>query len=141
MTQFAFSMAAKIDDVDPMVLRLKAIAETVLDPNRVIAFEIAISEALTNVVRHAMAGQENGRVAIDLQTMDGRLLVSVSDTGTSAPSGFLSSVAGPDEVDQFAESGRGVGLMLACADSVEYASEDGINRLSMHFLNSAGSAK
>ncbi|QIE43204.1 ATP-binding protein [Meridianimarinicoccus aquatilis] len=131
-----FSMAAKIDDVDPMVLQLKAIAETVLDPDRVVAFEIAISEALTNVVRHGMIGREDESVAIDLQPKDDGLVVVISETGTPVPPELIANISDLDDLDQFAESGRGIALIKACADSLEYASENGINRLFLRFSNS-----
>lgn len=134
MTYRAFSMAARIDDVDAMGLQLKAAAAPMLSEDRLIAFEIAVIEALTNVVLHALRGVPDATIDIDVSGENGKVQVEIRDHGRPAPPDLFDSVGALDEVDAMAESGRGVALILTCADEVNYQSKDGLNRLSLCFV-------
>ncbi len=77
--------------------------------------EVALTEACSNVLNHAQAGDEYEVSA----GIDGEFcVIEVVDRGD----GFDSEVKGLAEADGSAESGRGIQLMRALVDRVEFTS-------------------
>lgn len=70
---------------------------------------LAVTEACTNVVRHAYHGGEPGPIDVVIRPEHGRLLVIVADRGGGI--GPSPDVAGP---------GLGLPLIAALADAVEF---------------------
>ena len=62
-----------------------------LDADRAIPLGLAVSEVLTNAMRHAFAGRDAGRVVVEAWTDQEALVVSISDDGVG-----LSSHRGED---------------------------------------------
>jgi PAS domain S-box-containing protein len=52
-----------------------------LEADRAIPLGLAVSEVLTNAMRHAFAGRDAGRVVVEAWTDQGVLVVSISDDG------------------------------------------------------------
>lgn len=104
---------------------LGAFAEALMLPDAVIEdMRLAVTEACTNVVRHAYAGGELGPVEILIRPDGDTLTVVVSDEGRGL--GPSPDTAGP---------GLGLPLIAALADSleIEEAPRAG-SRLQMSFL-------
>jgi len=102
----------------PVTRRLIAQALTVVgvEPDTVSDVEIALSEACANVLRHAKVGDAyEVRAGFDQQ----RAFLEIIDQG----GGFDDAVAGQTPED--AESGRGVTLMRALMDKVQFESKAG----------------
>lgn len=78
--------------------------------------ELAITEACTNVVKHSSGAHDeyNVRIGIDGETCE----ISVSDAGV----GFDHEGHRGDTVPVSAESGRGIILMRALVDNVQFVS-------------------
>src|SRR4051794_41917216 len=77
--------------------------------------ELALTEACTNVLDHATAGDEYEVVAgVD----DSRCVIEVVDTGR----GFDADHLGHAEADPSAEEGRGIQLIRALVDRVHFRS-------------------
>jgi len=79
--------------------------------------KLAVTEACTNSVRHAYAGN-GGTVDIVYELHDDRLVVEVSDDG----SGF-----NPDRVEEageLSEGGLGIAIIRALTDEFEIAERD-----------------
>jgi anti-sigma regulatory factor (Ser/Thr protein kinase) len=88
---------------------LGAFAEALLLPDPVIEdMRLAVTEACTNVVRHAYADGEPGPVEILIRPEGGRLLVTVADSGRGL--GPSPDTTGP---------GLGLPLIAALTDSFE----------------------
>jgi serine/threonine-protein kinase RsbW len=103
---------------------LDALAEALALPKPVIEdMRLAVTEACTNVVRHAYEGSE-GTIDVVVRPRDDSLEVSVSDEGHGI--GPSSDTAGP---------GLGLPLIAALADTleIERRRDDG-SRLVMRFL-------
>ena len=80
--------------------------------------EIVLTEACNNVLRHAGPGDEY-EVSVDITAE--ACVIRVVDSG----GGFDSESASPQEPsDDVAEGGRGIGLMTALVDRVQFASRD-----------------
>jgi len=130
----AYSMKNRIEDVDPMVLSLKAAVSGHLPDEKMLGFELCISEAMTNAVKHGTAG--DGKSFVDLTLWLGKNAVSLEiyDAEGAAPFDLRKQARDLSEVDTLAESGRGLGLILTCADEVGYGPVGGRNRLILTFL-------
>lgn len=88
--------------------------------------ELALSEGLTNAIRHGQRGQ-GGQVALDLGIEDGVLTMRITDRG---PGFCLDGVASPD-TEHHTEGGYGVFIMREVMDSVSYAPGEGGNVLTL----------
>lgn len=89
--------------------------EVGVDANCVSDIEIALTEACTNVLDHAAAGDEY-EVAVGLD--DATCVIEVIDTGR----GFDADRLGHAEADPSAEEGRGIQLIRALVDRVHFRS-------------------
>lgn len=91
-----------------------------LPPNDIEALEIAISEAASNIVRHAYVGCEQvGPLRVKCSHGDGELTVEVVDKGRgfdAPPDGVV------PEVDLNREGGLGIILIKELMDNVCYVS-------------------
>jgi serine/threonine-protein kinase RsbW len=84
---------------------------------------LAITEACTNVVRHAYAGDPPGAVEISIQPQEERVHVTVADRGRGI--GMSADTSGP---------GLGLPLIAAVADTVDLQPmPGGGSRVSMTF--------
>jgi serine/threonine-protein kinase RsbW len=134
----AFSMPARIDAVDPMALALKAEATAYLSPEKLMAFEIAVVEALTNIVVHGAARLSVPEVSVAFAADAEAVRLEITDAGPPAPAGVYDQAPSLDDIDIMAESGRGISLILACADAVHYSRQAGINHLQLVFARGGG---
>jgi anti-sigma regulatory factor (Ser/Thr protein kinase) len=108
---------------------LGALAEALDLPAEIVEdMRLAVTEACTNVVRHAYDHSEPGRLEIVIRPDGDRLEIIVSDEGRGI--GPSPDTAGP---------GLGLPLIAALADSlvIEHAPRAG-SRLAMSFLRPSG---
>jgi serine/threonine-protein kinase RsbW len=81
--------------------------------------ELAVTEACTNVLKHANGNQDNYEVVV--RVLDTQCEIEVSDLGVGLPAGTLERpTAAPDE-----ESGRGIQLMRALVDQLQFVARPG----------------
>lgn len=78
--------------------------------------EVALSEACTNVLKHVEGTQETYEVKVDVD--EDLCEIRVIDTGA----GFDHASAGRAHADHAAEGGRGIFLMRAMVDDLEFTS-------------------
>ncbi|WOI57438.1 ATP-binding protein [Palleronia sp. LCG004] len=135
----AFEMPATIDAVDPTVVSLKAVAAGYLSDDKLAAFEIALCEALVNVVEHAFDGAGTGAITVEFEAGSDTVALVVSDMGRPAPPDLFQNAPALEAIDTMAESGRGLSLIGHLADGVSYRSSDGTNRLTLEFVRGDGS--
>jgi serine/threonine-protein kinase RsbW len=84
--------------------------------------ELALTEACTNVLRHAQEGDDYEVVA----GIDGESAVlEVVDRGPGFDREALARAASGEDADLDAETGRGLQIMLALMDAVEFESRPG----------------
>lgn len=134
MNRAAFTMTTRIDAVDPMVLSLKAAVSGLLTEEKGFAFELCVSEALTNLVKHGSAANEDGTVGLTLQVSEASVTLEIYDAEGAAPFDLRDHAPDLSDIEVHAESGRGLALIMQCADQVDYGASDGANRLSLVFL-------
>lgn len=78
--------------------------------------EVAVTEACANVVEHTLAEDE---YSVELQLSDHTCEIRVIDTGH----GFDFETLGRDDAETTAEGGRGIQLMRALVDRINFSSE------------------
>ncbi|WP_305968701.1 MULTISPECIES: ATP-binding protein [unclassified Mameliella] len=133
MTVQTFHMSNDLEAVDPMVVALGRQVEGRLDGVAQSRFGICLSEALTNLVLHAETSNKDIPIQIHLTTTQHEVVVEVFDP-VGAPAFDLRQHGNVlSQVDAWAESGRGLGLIMECADRVDYGPVARKNRLLLGF--------
>ncbi len=133
MTQHTFHMPNDIQDVDPTVVSLKAVAEGVLEVDALIRLEICVSEALTNIVKHARVNDKSQPIDVLLIAATDNVLVEIYEPVGTEPFDIRDHAPDLSEVDLAAETGRGLGLIMQCADRVDYVPSADRNKLTLSF--------
>jgi serine/threonine-protein kinase RsbW len=90
---------------------------------------LAITEAITNVIRHGFDGGAPGRVSLELRLEETEFVAVVSDDGKrfNPHDSQQPKLPRPEELR---EGGYGLGILFEVMDGIEHAWEDG-NRLTM----------
>lgn len=103
--------------------------------------KIAISEAVTNVVKHAYETQEPGELTIGFGVYENKVEMMVADRGESFNFNEVKDRIGPmtvmsevKPVTQMREGGFGLYLINALMDKVEINNEDGVIVLMTKYL-------
>ncbi|SMX31321.1 hypothetical protein COL8621_00388 [Actibacterium lipolyticum] len=103
-----------------MVQLLSAKAGRVLPPEAQGRFAICVSEALTNLVLHSKNSNPDAQIQIELCEQDTAVTVEIYDPCGADPFDLREYATDLSKLDVMAESGRGLGLIMACADHVTY---------------------
>jgi two-component sensor histidine kinase len=89
-----------------------------LDADRAIPLGLAVSEVVTNALRHAFPGRETGHVTVEAVTETPELIVRVSDDGVGIPQPEGSAGLGSRII-------RALAVQLSAKVQVESASQTG----------------
>lgn len=139
MISHTFHMPNVLERVDPMVVSLRAHVESELAQDALTRFEICASEALTNLAKHG--GCPGAEVIIHVTTTAARVRLEIADPKGAEPFDLKQHARDLTQVDLMAESGRGLGLVLHCADAVDYSPTDTGYRLALDFRKPAQNDK
>ena len=98
--------------------------------------EIALAEAVNNVVEHAYAGRSAGQITLRGRLRDRKVMLWVCDAGAPMPGGAVPT-GGPACVDvpleDLPEGGFGWFLIRTLASAVRYDRRSGMNSLALRF--------
>ncbi len=111
-----------INEVHKLLLDIWDGAEQVNSGDRY-RFELALIELATNVMQHADPGNVV-RCTILVETSPERLSCTVYDSGPPV----VLELEGRSMPDALEESGRGIPLIRALVDELDYGREGGVNR-------------
>jgi anti-sigma regulatory factor (Ser/Thr protein kinase) len=127
-TDVKLTLPARPENVAVVRHVLGAFADSVHLPDELIEdLRLAVTEACTNVVRHAYPDGDPGAVEISIEPRDERVRIVVADTGRGI--GTSSDTSGP---------GLGLPLIAAIADTIDLQSAPGGGcRVAMTFLRRA----
>jgi len=98
--------------------------------------EIALAEALNNIVEHAHAGLEPGWIILGFRRTEAAVELELIDRGRPMPGHRLPDSRPPPLAvprDELPEGGFGWELIYALSDSVSYRRENGENRHHLRF--------
>lgn len=137
MTAARYHMEKTLEAVDPMVQRLSDHVDDVLPQTTLFRFSICVSESLTNLVLHARNCAPDARVDIVVDITDPDVAVEIFDPDGADAFDLRDYARDLADVDELAEGGRGLGLIVECADSVSYGPVETRNRLKLTFNREA----
>jgi serine/threonine-protein kinase RsbW len=123
-TDVKLTLPARPENVAVVRHVLGAFAESLRLPDELIEdLRLAVTEACTNVVRHAYPDGDPGAVEVSIEPRKERVRIVVADSGRGI--GTSSDTTGP---------GLGLPLIAAIADTVDlHSAPDGGSRVAMTF--------
>lgn len=116
-----------------MVLALKSYLEDQLADETLMRLDICMSEALANLVLHAKTEQKDAPIELMFDFEGDVLTVDIFDPEGTKAFDIRKQARALSDVDVMAEGGRGLGLILECADGVEYGPVQNRRCLSLKF--------
>lgn len=137
MLDLAFTLRATLADVARATQRVRAELPDWLDAAERDAVELALAEALTNIVEHGYGGDAVDEIRVRLAERAGALEVEVWDRGRPIPPGKLEQADDttfqydPEDLDGLPEGGLGLALIKAAFNEVRYRRKAGVNRLQL----------
>ncbi|MGR3249400.1 MAG: ATP-binding protein [Paracoccus sp. (in: a-proteobacteria)] len=134
MQSRAFPVECSLAAVDTAMANLCAFAADALPPEGMIRLEIAVTEALTNIVLH---GDLPTELVIDLivRKAPERVDIEIRDFGPPIPPDLLQSSPDIADIDPLEESGRGIPLIKALSDALDYRSAGQSNCMTLRFAS------
>ena len=120
-SELAISMKSKMELIRNVRATVSSFAEKYgFSRQGIYDAELAISEALANVIEHAYLFDNTGKIELSLKwNQDDELVVNIRDFGRKCnPDEFHSR-----DLDQLAESGLGIYLMNTLMDEVSFRSD------------------
>lgn len=94
-----------------------------VSPDDVMQLEIALAEVFNNIVEHAYADRDDGRIEITIEMLPPGMHFTIVDTGAEMPQGRLpvGHSANPDlSAHEQAEGGYGLHLIRLIAKKLRY---------------------
>jgi len=129
------TIPAKAEYVSLTRLALAVIARArPLGEEELADLKLAITEAASNSVRHAYAGDAGGEVGICFQLFADRIAVEVVDDGEGFDPGGESELC----AGELSEGGLGIAIIRALADDVELQSKAGARGSRLRFVKLLG---
>lgn len=126
-----------LEALAPVAQAVRTLAEAVLGPEGAGDVELALVEALTNVVRHGY-GPEGGPMKLEAMTGAGiGVIFRIHDWGRPIPGEALAQAGlsrfdfDPEDLDSIPAGGMGLSLITAVMDDVGYRSDGGQNVLTL----------
>ena len=115
----------------------QACAMVPLSGDECFQIELCAVEAINNCIIHAYDHRPGHEIEVILTIYQDRLVLSICDTGTPMEQNMLerndtsSMEIDVEDVESIPEGGRGLFVMKAIMDSVEYVSKEGKNCLTL----------
>ncbi|MGH2971640.1 MAG: ATP-binding protein [Gaiellaceae bacterium] len=101
-----------------------------LDSDTMGDLKLALTEAVSNSVRHAYEGEGEGQVEIRYELRADRMTVEVVDDGA----GFDPDEAPSFDGDELSEGGLGIAIIRTIADDVQIESRPGVRGSRLRFV-------
>ena len=133
-----YAVATRLADVAPATQAVRATLPDWLADAERDAIELALTEALTNIVQHGYGGGADAQVRLRVLERPGALEIELTDEGRPIPPGLLEAADAattfafdPTDLAALPEGGMGLALIKSAFHEVRYASHGGVNRLSL----------
>ena len=133
MPHVAFSIPSEAEAVRWACMAVRGILEGLrLDDDDLFQVELAVSEAVTNTLRHAYGGKPGHEITLRLIVEARRLVIEVSDTGVALDPARIENADLPSMREPQADhGGRGLFLIREAMDDVRLTQADGRNTLTL----------
>lgn len=101
--------------------------------------KIAVSEAVTNAVKHAYKDSEQGEISVGFAIYSDKVEIIVADNGQSFDYEKIKEELGPynedDNIDYLREGGLGLFLIETLMDKVSFRKEPGVTISMTKYIN------
>lgn len=104
--------------------------------DRLHEIDIAVTEAVNNIIEHAYAKAPGGMVKLDLRVMPGMLTIDLADWGVALPGREIPNIRPANLTrsrSNLPEGGFGWRLIRQLCNEVRYCRERGKNQLTLSF--------
>lgn len=130
------SVDSDIDQVELVARAIRTLCEGLLSEDDAASVELAVVEAMNNVIKHGYHGRRGGSVEVGLTLSRAQVEVEIVDHATPIPQDFVQSASNPfafdaDDLPNVPEGGMGLALIRMSMDEVDYVSGPEENRLRM----------
>lgn len=132
MDSRGFHVECRLESVDAAMEAVRAFVGDALAPEGLIRLEIAVTEALNNVVLHGRLPDGAG-IDMTVRKAGPAVCVDIRDPGRPVPADLFQAARDPAGIDPLEEKGRGIPLIVALSDALHYEGRDGSNRLTLRF--------
>ncbi len=96
------------------------------------AFDICITEAVNNVIKHAYKGEKNKPISVNVKRDINSIEVQIIDEGIPKSSFEVPELQfDPEDIQNLPESGMGLYIMNQLMDNLDYFSINGKNYFTM----------
>lgn len=135
-SQIKLTIRARLPDVSILGVTIRVLADEFgLEMMACTEIELAVVEAVTNIVKHGLAKSPDSLIEITLYSTNQLLAITLFDQGSPMPADALDLADGsvfnytPEDVDGWPTSGMGLSLIKAVMDEVQYSSDESGNTL------------
>lgn len=127
------SIESRLDHVELLCRAVRALCSTAgVAPRDCAQVELAIAEAVNNVIRHAYHGEPGRTVEVTFVLEPQAFTIEVADDGEPMPDRPRTTFDfDPTDVENLPEGGMGLFIIGSVMDTVRYASHDGRNTITM----------
>lgn len=126
-------MSPDFIEVDRVVPAVAQGLSSALSPDKLMAVEIALAEALTNAVKHAQASGTPEVIHVTATTLPESVRIEIIDAGDQSPADLYDDVPQVGDIDPLSDGGRGIPLISHLADEVRFEPAHGRNLLRLVF--------
>lgn len=134
MSLHTFEMRNCLECVDPMTDAVMEAVDGSFEGELPIRVRICLSEALYNLVIHAETPDKSAPIAIVSKLEGDSVTLQILDPVGAAPFDIRAHAPELSQIDVMAENGRGLALIMDCADGVDYGAVQGRNGLTLQFV-------
>jgi serine/threonine-protein kinase RsbW len=99
---------------------LRAAQKAGLDGNDSYAIELAVDEGCCNIIDHAYGGEDRGEMECSIETVDGKITVTIRDHGRSFDPTLVPVPVLNVPIQKVRKRGAGVFLMKKLVDELQY---------------------
>lgn len=127
MQKITLMIASRLEDVSLVGGAVRGLCEyATFPPPDGFQIELAVVEAVNNVIFHAYQNQPEHQVTLTWILANQCLRIEIVDQGRA-----MMALPARDMPEDLRENGRGWPIMLAFMDQVEYHSDNGVNTLTL----------
>jgi serine/threonine-protein kinase RsbW len=110
----------------------KVIASTAMGPSEAKKFELALEEAILNIILYAYEGKDGlVEIAYDIDKESGVIQFQLKDSGTPFNPALLPEITPPKSCESQKEGGLGILFIHKMVDKMEYSYCDNQNILTL----------
>ncbi|UIJ70431.1 ATP-binding protein [Aurantimonas sp. HBX-1] len=126
-----------LDTVAMVARAVRAICDDGLGAADLDAVELALVEAMTNVIKHGYAGRKDGRLEVGIALYSDRVVIEIKDNAPPIPPSHVQRAPeavfafDPADIENLPEGGMGLALIRMNMDEVQYIPHGDRNLLRM----------